>query len=82
MAIQFTFEDLKTILIEGLGLSEEEIPNDMNTRLDKLIDSLAFTQIQLIVQQTFGFTIPDEDAQTISTFQDAIDYTNRRLQEE
>jgi len=34
------------------------------------------------VQQQFGFTIADEDAQEIHTMQDAIDYTNRRLQEQ
>ena len=38
-------------------------------------------QVQLAVQQEYGFTIADKDAQHIKTFKDAIDYTNRRLQE-
>ena len=45
------------------------------------LDSLAFIEIQLAVQQQYGFSIPDEDAHEIGTLQEAIDYTNRRLQE-
>ena len=34
------------------------------------------------MQQEYGFTIPDEDAEQITTVGEAIEYTNRRLQEE
>ena len=33
------------------------------------------------MQQEYGFTIPDEDAEQITTIGEAIDYTNRRLRE-
>jgi acyl carrier protein len=83
MARQFGFEDLKRILVERVGLSEEEVVDDPNTTFDQLgLDSLAFVEIQLAVQQEYGFTISDHDAQHITTFKDAIDYTSRRLQEE
>ena len=83
MARQFGFEELKTILVERVGLPEEEIVDDPNTTFDQLgLDSLAFVEIQLAVQQEYGFTISDKDAQHIKSFKDAIDYTNRRLQEE
>jgi acyl carrier protein len=82
MARQFGFQELKTILVERVGLPEEEITEDLNTSFDQLgLDSLAFVEIQLAVQQEYGFTIADKDAQHIKTFKDAIDYTNRRLQE-
>ena len=44
--------------------------------------SLAFVEIQLAIQQEYEFTIPDEDAQSITTVGEAIDYSNRRLREQ
>jgi acyl carrier protein len=82
MARQFGLPELKNILVERVGLPEDEITGDLNTTFDQLgLDSLAFVEIQLAVQQEYGFTISDTDAQHIKTFKDAIDYTNRRLQE-
>jgi acyl carrier protein len=73
---------LKSILVDRVGIPEEEVVDDLKTTFSDLgLDSLAFVEIQLAVQQEYGFTIPDEDAQHIVTFQDAIDYTNGRLQE-
>ena len=80
---QFSFEDLKDILVNRVGLSEDAVKDDPNATFEDMgLDSLAFVEIQLAVQQQYGFTIPDEDAQEIQTVQDAIDYTNRRLAEQ
>src|SRR2546428_1463311 len=80
---QFSFEDLKDILVNRVGLSEDAVKDDPNTSFEDMgLDSLAFVEIQLAVQQQYGFTISDEDAQEIRTAQDAIDYTNRRLAEQ
>jgi acyl carrier protein len=84
MATQQTFsmEDMKDILVNRVGLPAETVGDDPSKSFEDLgLDSLAFVEIQLAVQQGYGFTIPDEDAQEIHTMQDAIDYTNRRLQE-
>jgi acyl carrier protein len=79
----FTFDDLKGILIHRVGLRESDIPDDLNASFDDMgLDSLAFIEIQLAVQQQCGFTVPDEDAHQIRTMGMAIDYTNRRLQEQ
>jgi acyl carrier protein len=78
----FTFDDLKNILVNRCGLPAETVTNDPGTKFDSLgLDSLAFVEIQLAVQQEYGFSIPDEDAHHINTIGQAIDYTNRRLQE-
>jgi minimal PKS acyl carrier protein len=80
---QFSMADMKDILVNRVGLPEDAVGDDPSRSFDDLgLDSLAFVEIQLAVQQQYGFTIPDEDAQTILTMQDAIDYTNRRLQEQ
>jgi acyl carrier protein len=81
-AQQFTFDDLKDILVNRVGLRASDVPDDLSTSFDDLgLDSLAFVEIQLAVQQQYGFSIPDEDAHQIGTLGEAIDYTNRRLQE-
>jgi acyl carrier protein len=81
-AKQFTFDDLKDILVNRIGIPADQVLNDPNARFESLgLDSLAFVEIQLAVQQQYGFTISDEDAHLITTVGQAIDYTNRRLQE-
>ena len=83
MARVFTFGDLKNILVNRVGLPEEEVVDDPNTTFDSMgLDSLAFVEIQLAVQQEYGFTIADEDAHHITTVGQAIEYTNRRLREQ
>ena len=79
----FTFDDLKRILVERVGLDEGDVVNDPNAAFEDMgLDSLAFVEIQLAMQQEYGFTIPDEDAATITTVGQAIDYTNQRLTEQ
>jgi minimal PKS acyl carrier protein len=78
----FTFEDLRNILVNRVGLPEDAVANDPNASFEDMgLDSLAFVEIQLAIQQDYGFTIPDEDAQQITTVGEAINYSNRRLQE-
>jgi acyl carrier protein len=78
----FTFEDLKDILIKRLRMPEAQIKNDRALSFDALgLDSLALVELQLEVQQRYGFTIPDEDVRHILTIGQAIDYTNGRLQQ-
>jgi acyl carrier protein len=83
MATQtFGFEDLKRILTERIGVAEEDVKEDPSTTFEDMgLDSLAFVDIQLAMQQEYGFTIPEEDAEGIQTVGEAIDYVNRRLQE-
>jgi acyl carrier protein len=78
----FTYDDLKNILVHRVGLKEKDVPQDVNVAFDDMgLDSLAFVEIQLAVQQQYGFSIPDGDAQSIRTMGDAISYTNRRITE-
>jgi acyl carrier protein len=83
MAAQtFTIEDAKRILVERVGLNEADIPDDPDATFESMgLDSLAFVEIQLAMQQEYGFTIPDEDAETITTMGQAVDYVSGRLQE-
>jgi minimal PKS acyl carrier protein len=77
---QFTFEDLKRILVERVGLADTEVPNDVDTAFVEVgLDSLAVVEIQAAVQQIYGFTIADDDASAMMTFGETIGYVNDRL---
>ncbi|MBA2462739.1 MAG: acyl carrier protein [Actinobacteria bacterium] len=81
MPREFTFEDSKNILVNRIGVPEESV-NDPDLTFEELgLDSLAFVEIQLAIQQEYDFTIPDEDAAQITTIGDSVEYVNRRLQE-
>jgi acyl carrier protein len=79
---KFAFEDLKRILVDRVGLPEADVVDDPQATFEDMgLDSLAFVEIQLAMQQEYGFTIADEDAETILSVGEAIDYVNRRLDE-
>ena len=79
----FTFADLKRILVDRVGLPEEGVLDDPDARFEDMgLDSLAFVEVQLAMQQEYGFEIPDEDAQEIQTVGEAIEYVNRKISEE
>jgi minimal PKS acyl carrier protein len=78
----FTFEDLKRILVGRVGLAEEAVVDDPEANFEDMgLDSLAFVEVQLAVQQEYGFLIPDEDAAELEKVGEAIDYVNRRIQD-
>jgi acyl carrier protein len=78
----FTFDDLKAILVDRVGVRSEDVVDDPDATFEDMgLDSLAFVEIQLAMQQEYGFTIPDEDAQHITTVGGAIDYVNRKISE-
>lgn len=81
-AREFTFEDAKNILVNRIGVPEGSVTDPSQSFEDLGLDSLAFVEIQLAMQQEYGFTIPDEDAEQITSIGEAIEYTNRRLSEE
>jgi acyl carrier protein len=78
----FTFADLKRILVDRVGLAEENVVDDPNASFEDMgLDSLAFVEVQLAMQQDYGIEIADEDADQILTVGQALDYVNRKLSE-
>lgn len=76
----FTFDDLRDVLINRIGLAAEKISDDPNATFDSMgLDSLAFVELQLAMRQQYGIEINDEDASKITTVGGAIAYTNERL---
>jgi acyl carrier protein len=79
---KFGFEDLKRILVDRVGMPEADVKDDPALTFDEMgLDSLAFVEIQLAMQQEYDITVEDEDAEQIHTMGEAIDFVNRRLAE-
>ena len=69
---------VKAIVAEQLGVKEEEVTNDSYFVDDLGADSLDTVELVMALEEEFETEIPDEDAEKITTVQQAIDYINER----
>jgi len=65
--------------MEQLGVSEDEVKPEASFVDDLGADSLDLVELVMALEEEFGQEIPDEDAEKITTVQDAIDYINEHL---
>lgn len=80
MADQFTLDDLKDILVNRVGMDEGDIPDDPSTTFEAVgLDSLAILEIQLEVEQRYGFKIEESEAEQVKAFGDAVSLVNGKL---
>ena len=69
---------VKSIVAEQLGVKEEEVTNQASFVDDLGADSLDTVELVMALEEEFETEIPDEDAEKITTVQQAIDYINER----
>jgi acyl carrier protein len=72
-------ERVKKIVVEQLGVKEEEVSNESSFVDDLGADSLDTVELVMALEEEFGCEIPDEEAEKITTVQEAIDYINAHL---
>ena len=65
---------VKGIIAEQLGVSEEEIKITSSFIEDLGADSLDIVELVMAMEEEFEVEIPDEEAENIKTFQDAVDF--------
>ena len=65
---------VKKVIVEQLGVKEEEVTNDASFVDDLGADSLDSVELVMALEEEFECEIPDEDAEKIGTVQQAIDY--------
>ena len=69
-----TFDKVKDIITDKLGVEEEKISAEASFIDDLGADSLDTVELIMQLEEEFGIEIPDEDAETITTVQAAVDY--------
>ena len=69
-------EQVKSIVAEQLGVKEDEVTNDASLVEDLGADSLDTVELVMALEEEFETEIPDEEAEKITTVQQAIDFIN------
>lgn len=67
-------EKVKSIIVEQLGVDEEEVTADASFVDDLGADSLDTVELVMAFEEEFNLEIPDEDAEKISRVNEAIAY--------
>ncbi len=67
-------ERVRGILVEQLGVDEEQVTDDASFQGDLDADSLDLVELIMELEDQFGLKISDEDAQKIATVGEAVDY--------
>src|ERR1700722_5385130 len=67
-------ERVKKIVIEQLGVKEDEVTANASFGDDLGADSLDTVELVMALEEEFETEIPDEDAEKITTVQQAVDY--------
>lgn len=67
-------DQVKSIVAEQLGVKEEEVTNAASFVDDLGADSLDTVELVMALEEEFETEIPDEDAEKITTVQQAIDF--------
>jgi acyl carrier protein len=74
-----TFEKVKNIVVEQLGVKEEEVKPQSNFANDLGADSLDTVELVMALEEEFDIEIPDEAAEKITTVQEAVDYIDNKV---
>ena len=70
------YERVKDVLVEQLGVDENEINEEASFQEDLDADSFDLVELIMELEDQFGIKISDEDAQKIQTVGQAVDYVS------
>ena len=72
-------EHVKGIVAENLGVNMEEVVNSASFVEDLGADSLDTVELVMALEEEFDTEIPDEEAEKITTVQEAIDFVSKNV---
>ncbi len=73
-------EKVKSIVVNQLGVNEEEVTNEASFVEDLGADSLDIVELVMALEEEFGIEIPDEEAEKIRTVGKAIAFIEAKSQ--
>jgi acyl carrier protein len=74
-----TFDEVKKIIVELLGVDEAKVTPQARFREDLEADSLDLVELIMAFEEKFGGEISDEDAQKITTVGEAVSHLESKL---
>ncbi len=72
-------EKVKHIIVEQLGVDEEEVKPEASFVDDLGADSLDVVELVMALEEEFGMEISDEDAEKLRTVKEAIEYIEQNV---
>jgi len=75
-----TFDRLKKLIVEQLGVDEEEVTPAASFVEDLNADSLDLVELIMSLEEEFGMEISDEDAEKIQKVSDAVEFIEEHKQ--
>jgi acyl carrier protein len=73
-----TFDRVKKVVVEQLDVAEDEVTPQASFVDDLGADSLDVVELVMGLEEEFDVEIPDEDAEKITTFQEAVNYIDEK----
>lgn len=73
------FSKVKEIIVDQLGIEEDEVTPDASFIDDLGADSLDIVELIMAFEEEFDIEIPDEDAEKITTVGEAVEYIESKL---
>ncbi|MEK6536342.1 MAG: acyl carrier protein [Actinomycetota bacterium] len=78
MTKEEVFEQIKAMLIDQLGVDEEDVKMEASFQDDLDADSLDLVELIMEMEDKFGVKISDEEAQNIRTVSEAVEFVSAR----
>ncbi len=70
-------EKVKSVIVEQLNVDEDLVTEDASFVDDLSADSLDIVELVMALEEEFGISIPDEEAENIKTVGDAIAFIEK-----
>ena len=68
------FEKVKSVIVEQLGVDEDQVTLDASFADDLGADSLDTVELIMAFEEEFGVEIPDDQAEKIKTVKDVVEF--------
>ena len=78
MAKEEIFDKLKELVVDQLGVEEDEVTMEASMQDDMGADSLDLVDLVMSVEEEFGVKVADEDLENIKTVGDIVNYIEDR----
>ena len=78
MAKEEIFDKLKELVVDQLGVDEDEVTMEATMQDDLGADSLDLVDLVMSVEEEFGVKVADEDLENIKTVGDIVNYIEDR----
>ena len=78
MAKEEIFDKLKELVVDQLGVEEDEVTMEASMQDDLGADSLDLVDLVMSVEEEFGVKVADEDLENIKNVGDIVNYIEDR----